>query len=81
MLWAFKTQNTASNFETPSSLTYGTKAMIPVEIRTPSTRTLFVIDNDEELRLNLNLLEERRELALIRENNYKRHIQNTMILR
>ncbi|XP_076923666.1 uncharacterized protein LOC143585871 [Bidens hawaiensis] len=49
--------------------------MIPAEIGVPSARTLLINDNDKELRLNLNLLEERRELALIRKHNYKRQLQ------
>ncbi|XP_076912127.1 uncharacterized protein LOC143570304 [Bidens hawaiensis] len=65
----------SSNSETPFSLTYGTEAMIPAEIGVPSTRILINNDNDKEFRMNLNLLEERRELALIREHNYKRQLQ------
>ncbi|XP_076887635.1 uncharacterized protein LOC143537847 [Bidens hawaiensis] len=41
------------------------------EIGIPSARSLSIVDNDEELCLNLNLLKERRELAIIRESNYK----------
>ncbi|XP_076892122.1 uncharacterized protein LOC143543756 [Bidens hawaiensis] len=49
--------------------------MIPAEIGIPSARVLMIEDNDQELRMNLNLLEERKELASIREHNYKRHLQ------
>ncbi|XP_076950399.1 uncharacterized protein LOC143623352 [Bidens hawaiensis] len=49
--------------------------MIPDEIRIPSTRVLLIDDNDHELRMNLDLLEERRELASISEHNYKRQLQ------
>ncbi|XP_076883461.1 uncharacterized protein LOC143532241 [Bidens hawaiensis] len=49
--------------------------MIPAEIGIPSARVLLIDDNDHELRLNLDLLEERRELASIREHNYKRQLQ------
>nr|GEW49474.1 reverse transcriptase domain-containing protein [Tanacetum cinerariifolium] len=53
--------------ETPFSLTYGTKAMIPVEIGVPTLRTVEVdmIKNDEALEINLDLLEEKREQASI----------------
>ncbi|XP_076915588.1 uncharacterized protein LOC143574994 [Bidens hawaiensis] len=51
------------------------RAMIPAEIGFPSARTLIFDDNDKELRINLNLLEERRELASIREHNSKRQLQ------
>ncbi|XP_076931512.1 uncharacterized protein LOC143596659 [Bidens hawaiensis] len=74
VLWAFRPQRNSSNSETPFSLTYGTEAMIPAEIWIPSARVLLIDDNDYELRLNLDLLEERRELASIREHNYKRQL-------
>nr|GEX95517.1 hypothetical protein [Tanacetum cinerariifolium] len=63
----------SSHSDTLFSLTYGTKAVIPVEIEMPTYRTTVVdtIHNDEELRLNLDLLEERRERTAIREANAK----------
>ncbi|GJV08540.1 reverse transcriptase domain-containing protein [Tanacetum coccineum] len=56
-----------SNTETSFSLTYGTEAVIPVEIGMPNLRTAEVdmIKNDEALEINLDLLEERREHATI----------------
>ncbi|XP_076895612.1 uncharacterized protein LOC143548290 [Bidens hawaiensis] len=75
VLWAFRTQKNSSNSETPFSLTYGTEAMIPAEIGIPSAGVLLIEDNDHELRMNLDLLEERRELASIREHNYKQQLQ------
>ncbi|XP_076935908.1 uncharacterized protein LOC143602800 [Bidens hawaiensis] len=74
VLWALLTQKKSSNSEMPFSLTYGTEAMIPAEIGVPSQRTLTIIDNEKELRMNLDLLEDRRELDLIREHNYKRQL-------
>ncbi|GJW03414.1 reverse transcriptase domain-containing protein [Tanacetum coccineum] len=49
------------------------EAIIPAEIRMPIYRTAVVdaIHNDEELRLNLDLLEERRERVAIREAKAK----------
>ncbi|XP_076951459.1 uncharacterized protein LOC143624839 [Bidens hawaiensis] len=49
--------------------------MIPEEIGIPSARVLLIDNNDYELKMNLDLLEERRELASIREHNYKRQLQ------
>ncbi|XP_076933113.1 uncharacterized protein LOC143598904 [Bidens hawaiensis] len=49
--------------------------MIPAEIGLPSARILLMEDHEKELRLNLDLLEERRELAAIRENKYKSQLQ------
>lgn len=39
MLWAYKTTPWRSIRETPFSMTYGAEAMIPVEIRLPTSRT------------------------------------------
>ncbi|XP_076951217.1 uncharacterized protein LOC143624448 [Bidens hawaiensis] len=64
-----------SRKETPFSLTYGTEAMIPAEVGVPSPRITLPKDNNAERRLDLMLLEERRELAAIREQNYKRQLQ------
>nr|GEU68496.1 reverse transcriptase domain-containing protein [Tanacetum cinerariifolium] len=56
-----------SRQETPFLLTYGTEAVIPVEISMPTLRTADVnmIKNDEALGINLDLLEEKREKASI----------------
>ncbi|XP_076898908.1 uncharacterized protein LOC143552623 [Bidens hawaiensis] len=59
----------------PFSLTYGTEAMIPAEIGLPSSRILMMENNEKELRMNLDLLEERHELAAIRENKYKSQLE------
>ncbi|GJZ40129.1 reverse transcriptase domain-containing protein [Tanacetum coccineum] len=58
-----------SNGETPFSLTYETEAVILVEISMPTLRTAKVdmVQNNEALEINLDLLEERREWAVIRE--------------
>nr|GFA19351.1 reverse transcriptase domain-containing protein [Tanacetum cinerariifolium] len=63
----------SSHGDTPFSLTYGTEAVIPAEIGMPTYRTTTVdaVNNDEELRLNLDLLEERWELAAINEARSK----------
>nr|GEW77834.1 reverse transcriptase domain-containing protein [Tanacetum cinerariifolium] len=73
ILWAHRTIIKSSHGDTPFSLTYGTKAVIPAEIRMPTYRTaaVEVVHNDEELRLNLDFLEERRERAAIREAKAK----------
>nr|GEU36071.1 reverse transcriptase domain-containing protein [Tanacetum cinerariifolium] len=67
VLWAYRMMIKSSHGDTPFSLTYGTEAVIPVEIRIPTYRTAIVdvMHNDEELWLNLDLLEERRERAAI----------------
>ncbi|GFY80993.1 hypothetical protein Acr_01g0008020 [Actinidia rufa] len=52
-----------TNRETPYSMVFGTESVIPVEIGMPSFRVLTFDKetNEAELRLNLDLLEERRE--------------------
>ncbi|GJZ58470.1 reverse transcriptase domain-containing protein [Tanacetum coccineum] len=73
VLWAHRTMIKSSNRDTPFSLTYGTKAVIPAEIGMPTLRTAEVdlVQNDEALEINLDLLEERREQATIREAKSK----------
>nr|GEW93845.1 hypothetical protein [Tanacetum cinerariifolium] len=73
VLWAHRIMIKSSHVDTPLSLTYGTEAVIPVEIGMSTYRTaaVDVVSNDEELWLNLNLLEEQRERAAIREAKAK----------
>nr|GEZ49401.1 reverse transcriptase domain-containing protein [Tanacetum cinerariifolium] len=73
VLWAHRTMIKSSHGDTPFSLTYGTEAVIPAEIGMPTYRTTVVdvVNNDVELCLNLDLLEERRELAAMREARSK----------
>ncbi|XP_076954457.1 uncharacterized protein LOC143628891 [Bidens hawaiensis] len=75
VLWAHRTMPKMSNGETLFSLTYETEAMIPAEIGVPTRRTLQRERGDEvDLRLNLNLEEERREVAA-RDVVYKKNIE------
>nr|GEW80326.1 reverse transcriptase domain-containing protein [Tanacetum cinerariifolium] len=73
VLWAHQTMIRSSHGDTPFSLTYGTEAVILTEIEMPTYRTAAVnmVNNDEELRLNLDLLEERREHAVVCEAKSK----------
>lgn len=73
VLWSYRTTPKTGTDETPFSLVYGSEAVIPAEIGMPTYRIDFfdAADNPEELRLNLDLLEERRELAALRESKYK----------
>ncbi|GJT50911.1 DNA-directed DNA polymerase [Tanacetum coccineum] len=61
------------NGDTPFSLTYGTEAVIAAEISMPTLRTAEVdpTQNNKALEINLDMLEERREQAAIREANSK----------
>ncbi|GJW02463.1 reverse transcriptase domain-containing protein [Tanacetum coccineum] len=73
VLWAHRTMIKSSNGDTSFSLTYGTEAVIPAEIGMPTLRIAEVdlVQNDEALEINLDLLEERRDQATIREAKSK----------
>nr|GEZ93465.1 reverse transcriptase domain-containing protein [Tanacetum cinerariifolium] len=73
ILWAHRTMIKSSHDDTPFSLTYGTEAVIPVKIRMLTNRTAVVnaVHNNQEIRLNLDLLEEQRECVAIREAKAK----------
>nr|GFC47411.1 reverse transcriptase domain-containing protein [Tanacetum cinerariifolium] len=73
VLWAHRTTIKVSTGDTPFSLFYGTEAVIPVEIRMPTIRTakVNVATNDDERRIDLDLLEERCERAAICEAKAK----------
>ena len=60
--------------ETPFRLTYGTEAVIPVEVGVASTRrtTFNEEGNDDKLRLSLDCLDEVRDKASSRMAEYQR---------
>ncbi|XP_071712195.1 uncharacterized protein [Rutidosis leptorrhynchoides] len=66
-----------STGETPFSLVYGTEAVIPAEIRVPTHRVLAfdVENNSSALRENFNLLEERRIMSAIRQEDAKQRME------
>ncbi|KAJ0858387.1 putative ribonuclease H superfamily [Helianthus annuus] len=77
VLWAYRTTPKDCNGETPFSLTYGTEAIIPTKIGSPTARIkLREAENKQDLRMNLNLLKERREIAAIREAKYKKQLES-----
>ena len=65
VLWAYRTTAKTPTGESPFKLTYGTKAVIPVEVEVTSTRRAAFSEeeNDDKLRLNLDCLDEVREEA------------------
>ncbi|GJV81898.1 reverse transcriptase domain-containing protein [Tanacetum coccineum] len=77
VLWAHRTSIKQSNGETPFSLTHESEALIPAEIGMSTHRTMMISEdeNEDELRLNMDLLQERREAAAIREAKYKTKIE------
>ncbi|GKV19153.1 hypothetical protein SLEP1_g29446 [Rubroshorea leprosula] len=68
VLWSCRTTPSSATGETPFSLAYGAKAVIPVEVGLPSDRSDRHNDHNNEqlLRENLDLVEEVRETSRIR---------------
>ncbi|GJY95289.1 reverse transcriptase domain-containing protein [Tanacetum coccineum] len=77
VLSAHRTIIKSGNGDTPFSLTYGMEAVILAEIRMPTFRTaeVDIAENDEALEINLDLIEEKREQAAIREAKSKRQME------
>ena len=74
VLWAYKTTQKSAIQETPFALAFGTEAVAPVEvgIKSPKVELASEEQNDEALRLNLELLNERREQVQQRTEEYQR---------
>ncbi|CAL8162857.1 unnamed protein product [Prunus armeniaca] len=72
-LWAINTSYRRSIGETPFSLTFGTEAVVPVEINAPTHRTASYNpnQNQDQLVLNLDLIEEHRSQAQLQNAAYK----------
>ena len=68
VLWAYKTTRKSATHETPFTLAFGIEAVALVEIGLKSLRIELasVEHNGEALRLNLDLLDEKREQVLKR---------------
>ena len=67
VLLTYRTTPCKSNGETPFLMTYGAEAVIPLEIGFPTSRTssFNLKDNDEQLTKSLDLIEEKRENAMV----------------
>ena len=72
VLWTYRTTPRRSTGETPFSMTYGAEAVIPLESRFPTMKTSSFNpkDNDEQLARNLDLIEEKRENAMVQLAHY-----------
>ena len=73
VLWAYRTTARTPTGETPFRHTYCTKAVIPIEARVASTRgeVLHEEHNDDQLRINLDYLDEVRNKASSRMTKYQ----------
>ena len=63
VLWAYRTTHKSVTQETPFTLAFSTEAIAPVEIglKSPRVELASVEHNDKALRLNLDLLDGKRE--------------------
>ncbi|CAL2227014.1 unnamed protein product [Prunus armeniaca] len=75
-LWAIRTSYRTATGETPFSMAFSSEAVVPVEIGVPSyrTETFAPKANEEALALSLDLLEERRAQANLRNEAYKQRV-------
>ena len=73
VLWAYRTTARTPTGETPFRLTYGTEAVIPIEVGVTSTRRAAFSEegNDNKLWLNLDCLDEVRDKASSRMEKYQ----------
>uniref|UniRef100_A0A2N9GGN7 Reverse transcriptase n=1 Tax=Fagus sylvatica TaxID=28930 RepID=A0A2N9GGN7_FAGSY len=73
ILWAYRTTVRIPTGETPFRMTFGSEAVIPVEIGMTTFRTSAYDGqkNEEQLRLNLDLIDEVRETAETRMKRYQ----------
>ena len=77
VLWTYRTTPYRSIGETPFSMTYGAEAIIPLEIGFPTLRTSSFnpSDNNEHLKKNLDLVEEKRENAMVQLAYYQQKLK------
>ena len=74
VLRAYRTMHKSATQETPFALAFGTEAVAPVEIelKSPRIELASVEHNEEDLLLNLDLLDEKRDQVLKRTEDYQR---------
>ena len=74
VLWAYRTTQKSATRETPFALSFGTEAVAPVEVGIKSPRIELASEehNDEALRLNLELMDEKREQVQRRTEEYQK---------
>ena len=77
VLWTYQTTPHRSIAETPFSMTYGAEAIIPLEIGFPTLRTSsFTPSNNYGLlEKSLDLIEERRESAMVQLAYYQHKLK------
>ena len=77
VLWTYRTTPRRSTGETPFSMTYGTETVIPLETGFPTLKTssFSPSSNNNLLERNLDLIEERRESAMVQLAYYQHKLK------
>ena len=77
VLWTYRTMPRKSTGETPFSMTYGAKAVILLETGFPMMRTnsFNPSENNEHLKKNLDLIEEKRENVMVQLAYYQQKLK------
>ena len=77
ILWTYRTTVRKSTNETPFALAFSVEAVIPLEIGMPTIRTteFDVQTNEDNLHKDLDLMEERRDLAMVRLAAYQQRMK------
>ena len=79
VLWVYRTTPKTATQETPYSLVYVSEAIIPTEmhVRTTVSGSTSQEENDELMTLSLDLLDEKREAARLRNWSYQQDVSRT----
>ena len=77
VLWTYRITPRRSTEETPFSMSYGVEVVIPIETGFPTlrTQTFNPNDNDKLLEMSLDLIEERRENAMVQLAYYQHKLK------
>ena len=77
VLWTYRTTPRRSTGETPFSMTYTAEAVIPLEAGFPTfiTSLFNPSDNNEQLKKNLDLIEENKENAMVQLAYYQQKLK------
>ena len=77
VLWTYCTAPRRSIGKTPFSMTYVSKVVIPLETSFPTLRTdqFSVEENDHLLLTSLELINERREVAMVKMAHYQQKLR------
>ena len=77
VLWAYRTTPRRSTEETPFSMSYGAKVVIPIKTGFPTLRTQSFnpSNNDELLKKSLDLIEEIRESVMVQLAYYQHKLK------